>query len=44
MSSENALQTFRKEYNDLLEYILNDLCNQEKNIFSIGEKYADFNG
>jgi|SanBayMetagenome_1026888.scaffolds.fasta_scaffold17904_3 hypothetical protein len=44
MSSENALQTFHEEYNDLLEYMLNDLCNQEKNIFSIGEKYADFNG
>jgi len=44
MSQENALQTFQREYNDLLEYILSDLCNQEKNIFSIGEKYADFNG
>jgi len=44
MSQENALQTFQREYNDLLEYILSDLCNQEKNIFSKGEKYADFNG
>ena len=44
MSSEKALQTFHEEYNDLLEYILNNSCNQEKNIFSIGEKYADFNG
>jgi hypothetical protein len=37
MPQENALQTFHEEYNDLLEYIMSDLYNQEKNIFSAGD-------
>ena len=44
MSKEKALQTFHKEYNDILECVRKDLQEQEKTSFSKGEKYENFNG
>jgi hypothetical protein len=44
MSKEEALQTFRKEYNDILECVKKDLQEQEMAVFSKGEKYENFNG